>query len=628
MRRKILFAALLVIVVLLLTACGGPEDTYKSANNLLAKGKYAEAAEKFASLGSYEDAAYLTIYADACAKGESQDRQTIMEAIFTFESLSGYKDSNMRTVYYYGRIFEANTSDEDYETLEEAITYYEQIPLFLDSSKRIANLKTRIENGKTSLYNAAVNVGDSGDYEAALSTFERLGEYKDSKNRLTYYAIRKDEDTLAASTNQDALLSVGNQYANMGEYLDCAARVTTLIAKADEIVTNKYANVTALIGEGKYAEAKAILDAFGQYGNEQVTANYYAIAEGYLAANQWDEAHIAFCKASNYSDASSRIYEPYYKKAESLLAEDKWDEASAAFTRASNYRDASSRIFEPYYKQGETLLAEGKWDEASAAFKKAGDYSDAKDRILEPYYKQGETLLAAGDEGGAIAAFKKADNYNNAQERWQTIYFNGDPSSLAFKYTNNYITFGQFEQDGNQQNGKEDIEWLVLAKENNRLLLVSRYALACKPYNQENIDTTWETCTLRNWLNQDFYEEAFSPAEKAIIPVVTVSADENLTYNTHSGDDTQDKVFLLGNEEVRRYFSSVDSLLCTPTVYAKRKGVYTDSDGFCWWLLRAPGNEPNRVAYVRGGEGIEWQGDSVRNSNKGIRPALWINLEP
>ena len=94
------------------------------------------------------------------------------------------------------------------------------------------------------------------------------------------------------------------------------------------------------------------------------------------------------------------------------------------------------------------------------------------------------------------------------------------------------VFFGSYEQDNETSNGKEDIEWLVLAKENNRLLVVSQYGLDCQQYNTNETEVTWENCTLREWLNEDFFHAAFSDREKAMIPTVTVSADKNPDCDT------------------------------------------------------------------------------------------------
>ena len=73
------------------------------------------------------------------------------------------------------------------------------------------------------------------------------------------------------------------------------------------------------------------------------------------------------------------------------------------------------------------------------------------------------------------------------------------------------ILFGKYEQDGDDSNGAEDIEWLVLKTEpdQNRILVISRYSLDVQPYNREFASVTWENCSLRKWLNRDFFNTAF-----------------------------------------------------------------------------------------------------------------------
>ena len=191
-----------------------------------------------------------------------------------------------------------------------------------------------------------------------------------------------------------------------------------------------------------------------------------------------------------------------------------------------------------------------------------------------------------------------------------------------------YITFGTYEQDNNTGNGKEDIEWLVLAKENNRLLVISRYALDCKPYNKEDTSVTWETCTLRKWLNNDFLNAAFSSTEKAMIPTVTVSADKNPKYSTSPGNATQDKVFLLSIPEANKYFTSDSSRQCKSTAYAKKQGADTNNSGICPWWLRSPGSYRGLAARVTNSGGVYQTGRRVDFDSSAVRPALWVNLEP
>ncbi|MBR4287544.1 MAG: hypothetical protein IKT55_07560, partial [Clostridia bacterium] len=187
-------------------------------------------------------------------------------------------------------------------------------------------------------------------------------------------------------------------------------------------------------------------------------------------------------------------------------------------------------------------------------------------------------------------------------------------------------TFGSYEQDNNTSNGKEDIEWLVLEKQGTQILVISKYALDCKPYNEEYEGVTWETCTLRSWLNDDFINSAFTEEEKAMIPTVSVTADANPKYSTNPGNDTEDKVFLLSINEANEYFSSSDERICQPTAFAVANGAWESDSGNCWWRLRSPGYGQHHATGVYNTGNIDEYGRSVTNACDAVRPAMWIDF--
>ena len=200
------------------------------------------------------------------------------------------------------------------------------------------------------------------------------------------------------------------------------------------------------------------------------------------------------------------------------------------------------------------------------------------------------------------------------------------------------IVFGTYEQDNDTSNGKENIEWLVLAKEDDRLLVISQYALDCQQYDMSKTDApliTWESCTIRKWLNEDFLNVAFSDEEKAMICMVTVPPDMSSFSNRNSGSTIQDRVFLLSTSEANRYFKSNEERMCVPTAYAKANGADTSSDytkgGAVtgWWWLRSPNTkwDWNSGTYVGNDGGVRSYGDYVDRDVRGcVRPALWIDL--
>lgn len=195
------------------------------------------------------------------------------------------------------------------------------------------------------------------------------------------------------------------------------------------------------------------------------------------------------------------------------------------------------------------------------------------------------------------------------------------------------IVFGTYEQDNNTSNGKENIEWLVLAKENNRVFVISDKALDCHPYNSSRTRVTWETCTLRKWLNNDFINAAFYAEERAKIPTVTVSADMSPEHNTNPGNATKDKVFLLSIVEAEKYFTSDEARKCVPTEYAISNGAYTSdsyTEGgkatYLWWL-RSPGYSQIYAAFVDIDGNVYEHGYFVNYDDLAVRPAMWITID-
>ncbi len=190
------------------------------------------------------------------------------------------------------------------------------------------------------------------------------------------------------------------------------------------------------------------------------------------------------------------------------------------------------------------------------------------------------------------------------------------------------LTFGRYEQDLDSS-GDEDIEWIVLDKENGRLLMISRYVLDCQQYNDYNEKTDWASCSLRRWLNSSFYDKAFNYSEKAMVQTVTLEQDSNAGRVCAS---TRDRVFLLSVDEANRFFSSESKRICLPTGYAKQMGVRAKMKLYtrCNWWLRSPGGNDNAATIVyHDGEIESGYAATARATNQdvGVRPAIWIVLD-
>lgn len=251
-------------------------------------------------------------------------------------------------------------------------------------------------------------------------------------------------------------------------------------------------------------------------------------------------------------------------------------------------------------------------------------------------YNSAIELYNAGKYDEAITAFNALNGYKDSDTQLENCYI-GKYGEEKYNLIKNIkvgdtYKFGSYEQDNETSNGKEEIEWIVLDKDGMSLLLISKYALDSQQYNTSFTNVTWETCSLRKWLNGTFFSAAFSSEEQSSIISSTVTADKNPSYSTSPGNNTTDKVFLLSITEVNKYFSSNDARKCAPTDYAIAQGAWT-SDSYktggratCWWWLRSPGLSSSNAASVNYDGSVNDYGSGVNFDRDAVRPALWINL--
>ena len=189
------------------------------------------------------------------------------------------------------------------------------------------------------------------------------------------------------------------------------------------------------------------------------------------------------------------------------------------------------------------------------------------------------------------------------------------------------VTFGKYEQDGNFGNGKEAIEWVVLSKQDYKVLIISKYCLDSQPYNNIDEDITWEYSSIRKWLDTTFIDSAFNNQEKSkILKVTNQNDDYNDLRFIEGGNPTQDRVFLLSSKEANLYMLKSDRQTYA-TAYAKDKGIYVrDENGCSIWWLRSPGAFANYAASVSYMGTIDFGPGMVHWTNYGVRPAMWIDI--
>lgn len=189
----------------------------------------------------------------------------------------------------------------------------------------------------------------------------------------------------------------------------------------------------------------------------------------------------------------------------------------------------------------------------------------------------------------------------------------------------NHIYFGKYYFDSKQ---KSDIEWEVIDKVGNKILLLSSYCITAKPYHVIKSLIPWKDSFLRSWLNGLFYEKAFTAEEKLAINETDLKSSINPYSGVSTGDETVDKLFILGYEDLLKYkFTLGEKLMAKATPYAKLHNVYCNESDSAFWWLRTPGNSRDTLMFVKPNGFIDKIGNYVNQPNKGIRPALWVDLD-
>ena len=180
--------------------------------------------------------------------------------------------------------------------------------------------------------------------------------------------------------------------------------------------------------------------------------------------------------------------------------------------------------------------------------------------------------------------------------------------STALQTVGATLEFGAYDLDGDETNGFEPVEWTVLAVEDGRSLLISKYALDTQCFKDFTSSFTyWKTSTPRIWMQVDGWNAMLDPAQQALVDVQV-------------NDGIVDTLFLLSAEEAEAYFPSDDARRCS------RFPAQGEAVPVSWWLRTEGTGEYDCFAFVGEDGDISVEGASW-NYNKGVRPAMWVRTE-
>ena len=261
-----------------------------------------------------------------------------------------------------------------------------------------------------------------------------------------------------------------------------------------------------------------------------------------------------------------------------------------------------------------------------------------------------ESAEAKVETGLGVAPVVKLGCWPPAKEDGAAL--SGGPSQTAASQLDDTLAPG--EGLSSRQASPERIEWYVIAQENTRRLLLSKRVIDCLPFDERGDGVTWEECTLRSWLNDEFFNGAFSWQEWPRVMPTDLANSSNPDFSfVLCGSVTRDRVFCLSLQEVERYLDVPQEewsdgkrepgahleLVAEPTDWAILRGVGAgreaadEGDGAtcltegCDWWLRSPGSAEGSAAVVSACGNVCSEGCDARADRIGIRPALWQDIE-
>lgn len=218
-------------------------------------------------------------------------------------------------------------------------------------------------------------------------------------------------------------------------------------------------------------------------------------------------------------------------------------------------------------------MNKSKYAIAKAAYE-AGDYEEAK------------------NEFERLGEYSDSKNYAALSSLCSSGMDKETAEKIAQLKVGDTITFGNYEGH---------TSWCVIDRKGSKALLISKDNVEKRIFDKNT--NKWDKSDIRKWLNNTYINKAFNKKESSRI--INVEGD---------------KVFLLSTDE-----------------YGKYKNQITNAVSL-WWL-RSPGKSSNIAAYVSttgdvyldvfpGFSGSVYVDGTDARSGLGVRPAIWINLEP
>lgn len=428
-KRKIHRVVALCVTAVLLAAAavamwlwGIPALKYQNARHQMESGNYETAAEAFASMGDYGDAADMTTecsYRSANALYEAGDSESLLSAIEGFEAIPEYKDSGAMAKKARYQLGENYLAEGLYE---KAMEQFQTLGEYEDSATRVSEC----------VYKQAQVLADSGNVKTALVLYQMVPDYLDSGERAKecYYRLGKTE----VDNGNDA--EAASLFLSAGDYLDAADQRKAAIYRQAETSENS----DDLLNAGELFLSLGIYEDAQSRGNDCI----YRYATRMLEAEDYVAAASAFEMIPTYLDSTEQIGFCNYQQGVTQMDAGFCAAAVPFFEKCGEYSDSADRLKECYFRMGVEAAGLENYADAELYFEKAGDYEGAADKLTDARYRNGISLMQSGNYALAAEKFKLLGEYEDSADMWvRSVYQQGIAAYESADYAQAVVCFGQ-----------------------------------------------------------------------------------------------------------------------------------------------------------------------------------------
>ena len=232
----------------------------------------------------------------------------------------------------------------------------------------------------------------------------------------------------------------------------------------------------------------------------------------------------------------------------------------------------------------------------------------AEQQALAVKYDQAAELVENGEYALAIDAFTKLGDYSDAAERVEDIRATLEENQLMGlrnSQVGDRVEFGFYHD---HDTGRYGNEWQVLARDGDRLLLITNTTVGMRKYNDSENDISWQNSTLRTWLNGEFMEDAFTDSQRDMVQTTDVTCDD--------GTVVQDRCYIISADEARELFQATEDW------EINHDRTTTDN----WWLRSSSTDSEHKdIGWMNGSLFLDGY---TPTSTCGVRVAVWVEVPP